>query len=722
MPAHYPGARAATRGGAARRPAVIAILSRAITAPTTGTFVAVAVWLAIVAFCEPFGRLWGTGQDARSYWLPSLADPYRNSSWTEPLAYVYSPAFLQVVAPLTALAWPAFIGTWTAILLVAVRVLAGPRLFALGIVVAAMELAGGNISLLLALAIVGGFRWPALWSFVLLTKVTPGIALLWFAVRREWQSLAVAVIATAAVVLASWMVMPHAWKQWVDVLTANAGRNGTWAAVPVPLWARLPVAVAVVVWGARTDRRWTVPVAAMLALPALWYGSLSMLLAVIALRDDRGPAVARPAGRPRLAHWNARFAVRRRALLAIVPRIGRAESGTGQQGSRRAGLRSRGIALLLLLSSVFAACNGTVPGTIPSTGAGAPPTPSPSLAASPKPTRAPAKDLASLAAARLREFRSARVEITGQTTSGGRLTISGDGELAGDASRFAISMDAGEHRSSTVEVTVAEGRFWSRNGGPFVAEPVDADFVGLAAFLRDLGPLASAGTQVRDGRLLHRLVPPPTAVVPPSVLGLQGPGLEDFNAELEIYAEPNGTPVELAFEVAWRQPPTTGDQRVQMAVTYHLVRLDEPLTIQPPAEVWTTHVSDRFRYRIAYPEDWELEEVDDGDSFLGPDGSEAFIWMEPEAGSLNAWVTDAVLFYQEEFGQRPESNESVTIAGQAGRMLSYHAEVDEAPTFVMDALVVHEGRGYDLEWYSVPGNEAADRRTFQDMLSTVHVP
>jgi hypothetical protein len=51
----------------------------------------------------------------------------------------------------------------------------------------------------------------------------------------------------------------------------------------VPLLIRLPLAVALVVWGARTDRRWTVPVASMLALPALWYGGLSMLLAVIPL-------------------------------------------------------------------------------------------------------------------------------------------------------------------------------------------------------------------------------------------------------------------------------------------------------------------------------------------------------------------------------------------------------------------------------------------------------
>ena len=131
-----------------------------------------------------------------------------------------------------------------------------------------------------AVAIVVGFRWPAAWALVLLTKVTPGIGLLWFAVRREWRSLGIALGATARSSPSRTSMMPWAWADWVSVLTSIAGRNGTWAAVPIPLLVRLPVAVAVVVWGARTDRRWTVPVASMLALPALWYGGLTMLLAV----------------------------------------------------------------------------------------------------------------------------------------------------------------------------------------------------------------------------------------------------------------------------------------------------------------------------------------------------------------------------------------------------------------------------------------------------------
>jgi hypothetical protein len=252
-----------------------------------GLTVAAAAWLLVVLMAEPFGRAWGTGQDARCYWVPSVAEPYRQSSWTDPIAYVYSPAFLQLVSPLTALPWEAFMGVWTAILLVAIRLLTGPRWLALGVPFAAMELAGGNISLLLAVATVAGFRWPAAWAFVLLTKVTPGVGLLWFAARGEWRSLGLALGATLTVIGASWLLLPAAWPDWLDVLARNAGRDGTWAAVPIPLSARLPIAVAVVLWGARTDRRWTVPVAAMLALPALWYGSLSMLLAIIPLRRDR---------------------------------------------------------------------------------------------------------------------------------------------------------------------------------------------------------------------------------------------------------------------------------------------------------------------------------------------------------------------------------------------------------------------------------------------------
>ena len=291
--------RAADRAFAGVRQAAVGrlpALARLETPTWVGIAVAVALWALVVVFAEPWGRLWGTGQDARCYWQATLADPYLHSEWNDPIAYVYSPAFLQLVSPLTALPWQAFLAAWTAILVGAVRFLTGPRLLAAGLLFpfAAMEVSGGNVSVLLAVAIVVGFRWPAAWAIVLLTKITPGIGLLWFAVRREWRSLAIALGTTAAIAVVSFVVLPDQWRAWIDVMIRNAtaGRGGTWASVPIPLGIRLPAAVALVVWGARTDRRWTVPVASMLALPALWYGGISMLLAVIALVPDR---TSRPA-------------------------------------------------------------------------------------------------------------------------------------------------------------------------------------------------------------------------------------------------------------------------------------------------------------------------------------------------------------------------------------------------------------------------------------------
>jgi hypothetical protein len=266
-----------------------------------GLTLAIVAWALVTWFSEPWGRLWGTGQDARCYWQASLANPYLHSDWNDPIAYVYSPAFLQLVSPITALPWQAFMAVWTALLLAAVRFLTGPRLLLAGLLFpfAAMEVAGGNVSLLLAAAIVLGFRWPWTWSIVLLTKITPGIGLLWFAVRREWRALAIALGATVLIAAVSSVVAPQQWRDWVDVVVRNlaSGKSGTWASVPIPLWVRGPIAVAVVVWGARTDRAWTVPVASMLALPALWYGGISMLLAVIPLLPGRSHWAPQPADR-----------------------------------------------------------------------------------------------------------------------------------------------------------------------------------------------------------------------------------------------------------------------------------------------------------------------------------------------------------------------------------------------------------------------------------------
>ena len=152
----------------------------------------------------------------------------------------------------------------------------------------ALELYHGNVHLLIAAAIVLGMRYPAAWSFVLLTKVTPGIGLLWFAARREWRSLALALGATVALSAATFIVAPHFWREWLDSLLSNLTEPQFYS-VPPPAVVRLPIAALIVIWGARTDRPWTVAIAATLGLPILWPHGLSVLAAAIPFlrRGDR---------------------------------------------------------------------------------------------------------------------------------------------------------------------------------------------------------------------------------------------------------------------------------------------------------------------------------------------------------------------------------------------------------------------------------------------------
>jgi Glycosyltransferase family 87 len=219
-------------------------------------------------------------QDSKAYYYATLDDPYARSQVGGDYAYLYSPAFAQLLAPLRLLPMNVFVAAWTMILVIALAWTAGRLALPLLLfqpVVASIAL--GNIEILLAAAIVAGFRWPATWSFVLLSKVTPGIGLVWFAVRREWRSLAIALGATAAIVGVSFVLAPQLWFDWFDVLRGNAGTQVSLPVLPGPLWLRMAVGAVIVAWGARTDRRWTVPIGAAIAVPVGWY-TLTAIMAV----------------------------------------------------------------------------------------------------------------------------------------------------------------------------------------------------------------------------------------------------------------------------------------------------------------------------------------------------------------------------------------------------------------------------------------------------------
>lgn len=214
----------------------------------------------------------GFAFDAHAYWLASgygLAPKSQD-------AFLYSPPILLAFRVLHELPWPVFLQVYTAAIAVGAWILAGPWLTVLiWTPQVASEITMANIHVFLALVAVFGLRWPALWSFALLTKVTPAVGLLWFVARGEWHKLLVALSATAAIALPTVILAPDLWVGWLTLLRGGSGEGWT-----LPL--RLAIAAALVVLGARRDWPWMVPVAATLALPILWSShGPSMLLGVV---------------------------------------------------------------------------------------------------------------------------------------------------------------------------------------------------------------------------------------------------------------------------------------------------------------------------------------------------------------------------------------------------------------------------------------------------------
>ena len=234
--------------------------------------------------------------DMHTYWTTGAGYAYSSSNPYEIGAYLYAPAFAQAISPITSLPWPWFAALWTAVSVAVYVWLAGrwafPLLFTGAV---ALELYLGQIDILIAAAVVIGFRYPAVWAFPLLTKVAPGIGLLWFVFRREWRNLAIAIAATVAIAGASAVLAPALWNGWWDLLRRSLlDRHAVEGAyLGIPMIARLPVAVGILFWGARSDRHWTVPVAILLAMPILWINVFSLLLAVIPLRQELGLTPAR---------------------------------------------------------------------------------------------------------------------------------------------------------------------------------------------------------------------------------------------------------------------------------------------------------------------------------------------------------------------------------------------------------------------------------------------
>jgi hypothetical protein len=247
--------------------------------------------------------------DLHAYWATRDGVDYASQHAGPAGTYLYSPAFAHAIRPLTILPLPLFAAVWTSIGAALLVWLTGRRVLLIALLPPViLTLVQGQLDIAFAAVAVLGLRWPALWVLPLLTKITPGIGIVWFLVRREWRSLVIALGVTLGVMGVSFLLDPGGWASWVAMLLrAEFPNDPQLVYLNVPLTIRFPIALAIIVWGARTNRTWTIPVAMTLAMPIVWANSVTILVALVPLlaherkpvatgRTDEGRTSPQPLG------------------------------------------------------------------------------------------------------------------------------------------------------------------------------------------------------------------------------------------------------------------------------------------------------------------------------------------------------------------------------------------------------------------------------------------
>jgi hypothetical protein len=221
--------------------------------------------------------------------------------WRPESLYVYSPAFAQAFYPLGELPWRWVHAGWAVLQAVAlvwmlrpvgaVLALAWPWPLIVGTGTAVFgSLNNGNPMILAAAAITLGLtRWPGAFAFLFLTKISAGVGVLYFVVRRDWHKVAVAAATTGVIVLVSAVIAPNLWVDWIRLLIGAAGSAGGADAMakeqfmPLPLLVRGTLGLVVVVIAGLRGLPWLVPLGSFLALPDIHLSGYAVLTAVPAV-------------------------------------------------------------------------------------------------------------------------------------------------------------------------------------------------------------------------------------------------------------------------------------------------------------------------------------------------------------------------------------------------------------------------------------------------------
>jgi len=211
------------------------------------------------------GTFWQQPNDSLAYWIAAerlmAGEPiYTGQSVVEPYAYHYPPPLAQALAPFT-LFVPAllYVIVYRGLLLLTTWDLAGRRMLwmlaLIAFVPVAIELRFENVQLFMALAIVLGLgRWPWAFAVMAVIKVSPGLGVVYLALRRRWRDAAIASAVGLTIVAVSFALDPSLWQSFFEQVAGQAGVAGN-SLIPLPYMVRAVIGLGLVVAGGLIGRR-----------------------------------------------------------------------------------------------------------------------------------------------------------------------------------------------------------------------------------------------------------------------------------------------------------------------------------------------------------------------------------------------------------------------------------------------------------------------------------
>jgi len=282
----------------------------------------------------------------------------------------------------------------------------------------------------------------------------------------------------------------------------------------------------------------------------------------------------------------------------------------------------------------------------------------------------------------------------------GALAIDGPNARLTTAMEGPLGIDAWEQ-------IVREGTVTERPGSASWQEPVA--LAEATDILRiSLATVTSAevvGREVIDGQNLYH-VRASGLPIGPDAFGIEATG--EPSATLDAWVDDEGVPARMRLETGSLVLETDG------------LHVGEAAPVQAPYEIEVLE-SSALRYALVVPTTWDVRERGTSGHFIGLDGAYVITYCAAGSMELPDWVAEGTALYSDLWGAEPESVEPITIRAAGGQtpatLSTWHGTSEGQPAYILDLAIVADKVACDIQWFSPPGDEAADRARFEQLLA-----